>query len=106
VLLIKFYLFLDNFNITENLITSIIPTPIVFYNLPSEYLGGRSLEYLEFGIPHVVYLRLLHDPSIVLYLLLGQGPTGGWHPAPCGAVGISPKLEIHREFESVQNINI
>jgi len=30
---------------------------------------------------------------MVLYLLLGQGPTGGWHPAPRGAVGISPKLK-------------
>lgn len=60
--------------------------------MPSEYLGGKSLAYLELGIPQLVYLRLLQDPSMVLYLLLGQGPIGGWHPAPCGAVGISPKL--------------
>jgi len=68
---------------------------IVMYiclNLPSEYLGGKSLAYLELGIPQLVYLRLLQDPSMVLYLLLGHGPTGGWHPAPCGAEGISPKL--------------
>lgn len=62
--------------------------------LPSEYLGGKSLAYLEFGIPQLVYLRLLQDPSMVLYLLWGsQGPAGAWHPAPCGAVGISPKLK-------------
>lgn len=33
---------------------------------------------------------------MVLYLLLGQGPAGGKHPAPCGAVGISPKLKVYK----------
>lgn len=49
----------------------------IYLNLPSEYLGGKSLAYLELGIPQLVYLRLLQDPSMVLYLLLGHGPTGG-----------------------------
>lgn len=66
----------------------------ILCNLPSEYLGGKSLAYLEFGIPQLVYLRLLHDPSMVLYLLFAHGPMGGWHPAPCGAAAISPKLKI------------
>lgn len=79
----------------------------VYLNLPSEYLGGKSLAYLEFGIPQLEYLRLLHDPSMVLYLLLGQGPTGGWHPAPWGADGISPKLKTYIMYlTTVQNVNL
>ena len=45
---------------------------ITYTHVPASYWGGNILASGLIDCPHVGCLRLLHDPSIVLYLALGS----------------------------------